>query len=246
MELGVEPAERRHQVRRVAPARADAAVAADLEEAHHDAAPDRRVDLERVPLEVEHADRVDLHVEESLVPGDADVQRAQQDRLGRVLGAVELDDHADREPHEVLVVQGEPSELHRQPEDVVAGLDREQRSQVTEQDRRVPDGILGEEDVADRTRGQPLAQRVGVRAPVDADDAADADQPDPVAERDPRPERGADHEHPRAVTVDRGGDAGQLVDAERGRGEARQPLDRSEAQAEHAGVAVVRVGSRPR
>ena len=30
-----------------------------------DAAADRRVDLERVPLEVEHADRVDLHVEEA-------------------------------------------------------------------------------------------------------------------------------------------------------------------------------------
>ena len=58
----------------------------DLEEAHHDAAADRRVDLERVAVEVEHADRVDLDVEEvSRARGSLMSQRAEQDRLRRAL-----------------------------------------------------------------------------------------------------------------------------------------------------------------
>ena len=95
-----------------------------------------------------------------------------------------------------------------------AGLRREERGEVAEQDRRVADRILGEQDVADRAGRQPLAQRVGVGSPVDADDAADADPEDPVADVPAGTERRADDEDEASARDRRRRGPGQLVDAE--------------------------------
>ena len=217
MEVGVEAAEGGHQVGRVAPARAQPAVAGELEDAQEAAAPDRGVDLQRVPDGVEHADaRRPGCRGASRGSGIVEAQRAEQDRpwsspVGESNSTITPTASRTRYSSQSGI---QPSCMV-EPEHVDARLRREQRGEVAEQHRRVAHRVVGEQDVADRARRQPLAQRVGVGAPVDADDAADADPEDPVGDVHAGTERRADDEHERPVAIGVAGRAGQLVDAER-------------------------------
>ena len=66
VEVRMEAAEGRHQVRPVPPAGPHSAVAGDLEHPHHHASPDGGIHLRVFRRVVEHAHHVDLDVEEAL------------------------------------------------------------------------------------------------------------------------------------------------------------------------------------
>ena len=168
-------------------------------------------------VDVEHAHGVDLDVEEaSRASGSSMRSEPSTIDLRRPLVASNSTITPTREPGEVLVLQRDPPELHREPEDVDARLAGNSAARSPSSTGAFRHRVLGEQDVADRARGQPLAQRVGVGAPVDADDAAGADPEDAVGEVHAGAERRADDEHERPVALEVGRRSGQLVEAEGG------------------------------
>ena len=232
MEVGVEPAERRHEVRAVAPARPQPAVAGHLEDGQEPAADGwwRRPPASGGRGRTRRPRRSGCR---GCARSAGIFRRNEPSRITfcrRFPGPSSMITPTARRAR-YSSLSGDPAELHRQPEHVDVRRRREQRVEVAEQHRRVADRVLGEQHVADRTRRQPLAQGIGVGASVDADDAAGADPVDPVGDVHAGTERDPDDEHEGAVAVDGVGRSGQLVDAERRHRPAGEPVARPDGEA---------------
>ena len=126
----MEPAERRHQVRAVSP-QLDRTPPSPviLKTVRNQPRMMVASTLQRLAVAIEHAGDVDLDVEDVLEAGNRQAQRAEQDHLLQAVVGAELDDHADREAGEVLLLEGDPSELC-QPEHVDVRRLREQGVEV--------------------------------------------------------------------------------------------------------------------
>jgi hypothetical protein len=176
----------------------------------HQACVDRHEPLDRI----DDAEDVKPQIQDQGKARD----RSARDAEDRDLAGRDLHNHGEIETDQAACgSEREPGEFQRRADEVRRAVERKQairRADECERRRWRPDR---EEDIACDPSALRVAQRVGVHAPVDADDAANAVEGEAEGELDGRQEGYAHDGEERGFAVDDGDDGrgGDLDWAER-------------------------------
>ena len=173
VEARIEPADGHDEIAGRAPAEAHRRVAVDLEDPQH------------VAVDEAGVDRDAICSTGSMMPSTSRRRLSTNGRPGMLARATpriddlarrDLDDHREVEADEAaLGTERQPRQLQRRADQVRAAVEREQAIGGDDQRQRRRGRADGEQHVAGGAGAHRGSQRLGVGAPVDADDAADAD-----------------------------------------------------------------------
>ena len=185
VELGMKAADRQHEIRVVSVGEQDAHRAGNRDEENM-RVEQRRIEIEALLVELEHAGEVDLQDENGNLVGRQ--SRAQDAQNGRVTRR-DLDDDAERKAD-----QGRfsPSDLRHGADEERSILRREDGAQVTDDARRIGNHVLREHDALHGIGPDAIHQRLEQHGAIQSEQAADREQRETEAELDSGAEVGGE------------------------------------------------------